>query len=179
MNDFELLETALEQPKFLKQIEGFAARIKGATVTPLSTGDLSNIGWVAAREALDDYDPERGEVMGFLCVHARGAIMNAVRNERTQQAYDAAYAADALCHGDDINDLQAVENAIDAARLLEILDGKDPEGARMMELWAEGATLREIADELGITHVWVRERLAGGISVIRAAVYLDILELIT
>lgn len=174
MTDRELLLTALEQPRFLNQVERFASKIKHATITPLSVGDLTNIGWTASRDALDRYDPERGQVMPFLVIYAKTAIKNAVRSEMSLTARENLYGEEQVIRGEDQTDITRIENRMDCDTILKALE-HDPDGLQMVELWMDGATLKEIGLHMNYVPSWIFTRLAGCMTRCRGSVWEDLL----
>jgi len=119
-------------------------------------------------ERLDDFDPARGNLRGWLFRIARNAIIDHVRKQRPTVAYDGLgdlLPADA---DDPLHELLERERL---GHLLVLLDAEPAETRELLALrYGDGLRHREIAEMTGISEAAVKQRVSRAVRDLRSRV---------
>jgi len=119
-------------------------------------------------ERLDDFDPKRGNLRGWLFRIARNAIIDHVRKQRPTVAYDALGE---LLPSDADDPLRELLERERLGHLLILLEAQPQDTRELLALrYADGLRHREIAEITGISESAVKQRVSRAVRDLRAQV---------
>ena len=119
-------------------------------------------------ERLDDFDPKRGNLRGWLFRIARNAIIDHLRKQRPTVAYDPIGEFLPADIDDPLSDLLERERL---GHLLVLLDAQSAETRELLALrYGDGLRHREIAVITGLSEAAVKQRVSRAIRDLRTRV---------